>query len=188
MRQGDSSSYLDFLRSRERPIRGGERKYEPGQETRDHSGNTPHSEDLVLTQTAFLVLAGRCPGPPLKADKQREGRGMQLRVFAASSAVVLGLAIAAPAFAFDCSVAKKPPTAGAVGIIDFTTGEFTPLKSNIGTDEHPHGGFIAFTDGTNTVSTFLHAPGGVLPPARGGGSQHNCDGKGIDSLEVCFGE
>jgi hypothetical protein len=27
----------------------------------------------------------------------------------------------------------------------------------------------------------------VLPPAREGGSQHNCDGKGIDSLEVCFG-
>jgi hypothetical protein len=38
------------------------------------------------------------------------------------------------------------------------------------------------------VSTFLHAPGGVLPPAREGGAQHNCDGKGIDSLEVCFGE
>ena len=29
-------------------------------------------------------------------------------------------------------------------------------------------------------------PAGVLPPAREGGSQHNCDGKGIDSLEVCF--
>jgi hypothetical protein len=114
---------------------------------------------------------------------------MRLRIFAVLAAVVLGLAIAAPAFAFDCYVAKKPPTAGAVGVVDITTDEFTPLKPNFGTDEHPHGAFIALTDGGSiNVSTFLHAPGGVLPPAREGGAQHNCDGKGIDSLEVCFGE
>ena len=100
---------------------------------------------------------------------------------------VVALVLAVPAFAFDCTVAKKPPTAGAVGIVDINTDEITFLKSNPGTEEQPHGAFVAFTDGTFTASTFLHAPGGVLPPAREGGSQHNCDGKGIDSLEVCFG-
>jgi hypothetical protein len=97
------------------------------------------------------------------------------------------LTLAVPAFAFDCTVAKKPPTAGAVGIVNITTDEFTPLKKNPGTEEKPHGAFVALTDGSISVSTFLHAPGGVLPPAREDGSQHNCDGKGIDSLEVCFG-
>ena len=44
------------------------------------------------------------------------------------------------------------------------------------------------TDGAGfSTSVFVRAPGGVLPPAREGGSQYNCDGKGIDALEVCFG-
>ncbi len=111
---------------------------------------------------------------------------MRLKMLALLGATLLALVVAVPAFGFDCSVAKKPPTAGAVGIVDFTTDEFTPLKPNPGTDEHPHGGFIALTDGEFTVSTFLHAPGGVLPPVRSGGPQDNCDGKGLDSLEECF--
>jgi hypothetical protein len=97
------------------------------------------------------------------------------------------LMLAVPAFAYDCTVAKKPPTAGAVAIVDINTGETTFLKRNPGTEEKPHGAFIALTDGSFTTSTFIHAPGGELPTAREGGSQHNCDGKGIDSLEVCFG-
>jgi hypothetical protein len=113
---------------------------------------------------------------------------MRLKGIALLCALAFVLAVAAPAFAFDCTVAKKPPTAGAVGIVDITTDEFTPLKPNPGTEERPHGGFVALTDGTISTSTFLHAPGGVLPPVREGGSQHNCDGKGLDSLEVCFGE
>jgi hypothetical protein len=113
---------------------------------------------------------------------------MRLKVFSFVSAITLVLVLAAPALAFDCYVAKKPPTAGAVGIVDITTDEFTPLKANPGTEEQPHGGFVALTNGEITVSTFLHAPQGVLPPVREGGSQHNCDGKGLDSLEVCFGE
>jgi hypothetical protein len=96
------------------------------------------------------------------------------------------LAYAIPAYAFDCSVAKKPALAGAVGIVD-AEDNFTPLKPNPGTDEHPHGGFVAFTDGENSASTFLHAPDGVLPPVRPGGPQDNCDGKGLDSLAECFG-
>jgi hypothetical protein len=112
---------------------------------------------------------------------------MRLKVFSLLGAFALALVVAAPAFGFDCYVAKKPPTAGAVGIVDITTGDFTPLKPNPGTEEKPHGGFVALDTGEMTVSTFLHAPQGVLPPAREGGSQHNCDGKGLDSLEVCFG-
>jgi hypothetical protein len=111
---------------------------------------------------------------------------MRLKAFALLCTLTLVLVVAAPAFGFDCTVAKKPATAGAVGIVD-ADDNFTPLKKNPGTEERPHGAFIAFTDGTISASTFLHAPGGVLPPAREGGSQHNRDGKGIDSLEVCFG-
>jgi hypothetical protein len=111
---------------------------------------------------------------------------MRLKAFALLCAMTLVLVVAAPAFAFDCTVAKKPATAGAVGIVD-ASDNFTPLKPNPGTEEQPHGAFIAFTDGTISASTFLRAPGGVLPPVREGGSQQNCDGKGLDSLEVCFG-
>ena len=111
---------------------------------------------------------------------------MRLKISALLGAATLALALAMPAFAFDCSVAKKPPTAGAVGIVDTATGEFTPLKSNPGTEGQPHGGFVALTFGQTTVSTFLHAPDGVLPPVRPGGPQDNCDGKGLDSLEECF--
>jgi hypothetical protein len=111
---------------------------------------------------------------------------MRHRLLALLGVSVVALVLAVPALAFDCAVAKKPPLAGAIALVDVTTDEFTPLKPNPGT-EHPHGAFIALTDGTITVSTFLHAPGGVLPPVRSGGPQDNCDGKGLDSLEECFG-
>ena len=100
---------------------------------------------------------------------------------------VLALVLAVPALAFDCSVAKKPPLAGAVGVVDTSTGEFTPTKPNPGTEEQPHGGFVALEFGGFTTSTFLHAPDGVLPPVRSGGPQDNCDGKGLDSIEECLG-
>jgi hypothetical protein len=114
---------------------------------------------------------------------------MPLKLMAAAGAAALALAIAVPAHAFDCSVAKKPPRAGAVGIVDITTDEdnFTPLKNNPGTEEHAHGGFVVLSTGEQEVSTFLHAPEGVLPPVLEGGPQDNCDGKGLDSLEECFG-
>jgi hypothetical protein len=112
---------------------------------------------------------------------------MRLRVFALLGVTTVALVLAVPAFGFDCAVAKKPPTAGAVGIVDITTEEFTPLKRNPGTEERPHGGFVVLTDGASfTASTFLHAPDGVLPPVRSGGPQDNCDGKGLESLEACF--
>ena len=114
---------------------------------------------------------------------------MRTRFLVAVSACALGVSVVVPsALAFDCTVAKKPATAGAVGVVDITTGEFTPSKSNPGSEESPHGAFVVLTDGGNVnTSTFLRAPEGVLPPAREGGPQHNCDGKGIDSLEICFG-
>ena len=102
--------------------------------------------------------------------------------------VAVFMVAAVPAgLAFDCAVAKKPPNAGAVGVVDINTGEFTPTKNNPGTEEKPHGGFVVLTDGeTVNTSTFLHAPEGVLPPVREGGPQNNCDGKGLDSIEACF--
>ena len=113
---------------------------------------------------------------------------MRLRVSALPGAVLVALVLAVPAQAFDCTVAKKPPGAGAVGVVDINTGEFTPTKNNPGTEEKPHGGFVQLTDGeTVNTSTFLHAPQGVLPPVREDGSQANCDGKGLDSIELCVG-
>lgn len=109
------------------------------------------------------------------------------RMLVCSLLGALALAVGAPAaLAFDCAVAKKPAQAGAVVLIDITTGEETLLKPNPGTEEKPHGAFAALTDGTFTTSTFLHAPEGVLPPVREGGPHDNCDGKGLESLEVCF--
>jgi hypothetical protein len=112
---------------------------------------------------------------------------MLYRLAAVLCVAAAALVYAIPAYAFDCAVAKKPAQAGAVGIVDLTTGDFTPLKPNPGTEEKAHGGFVALTDGATSTSTFLHAPEGVLPPTRPGGSQYNCDGKGLESIEVCFG-
>jgi hypothetical protein len=110
---------------------------------------------------------------------------MRLKAIAVLCTMILALVASATAFAHDCTVAKKPATAGAVGID--ANGTFTPLKPNPGTEEKPHGAFIAFTDGEFSASTFIRAPQGVLPPAREGGSQYDCDGKGLDALSVCFG-
>lgn len=110
---------------------------------------------------------------------------MSRRVIAATAAFALAFSATAPVYAFDCTPAKKPARAGAVGVVDINTDEFTPTKKNPGTEERPHGGFVVLQNGESTASTFLHAPQGVLPPVRGGGSQQNCDGKGLDSLGGC---
>ena len=112
---------------------------------------------------------------------------MPRKTIAAVSVCALALAYAAPTYAFDCAVAKKPSRAGAVIEINVATGAETVLKPNPGTEDKIHGGFIALTDGENSTSTFAHAPEGVLPPVREGGSQQNCDGKGLESIEACFG-
>ena len=115
---------------------------------------------------------------------------MRRKFLVAFSACALGVSVVVPsALAHDCMVAKKPANAGAVMVENVITGEVTSLKPNPGSDEKPHGAFYAFTDGGDvSASTFLHAPNGVLPPVREGGPQHNCDGKGLDSIELCFPE
>ena len=110
---------------------------------------------------------------------------MPYRLIAGLCTAAVSLASAASASAFDCTVANKPATAGATGVVDVRNDSFTPLKPNPGTFDRPHGAFIVFTDGENSASTFVHAPDGVLPPVREGGPQHNCDGKGLDSLDAC---
>jgi hypothetical protein len=112
---------------------------------------------------------------------------MLKKVTAGACAVALSLTCVGPAAAFDCFVAKKPATAGAA--YEFGETGPVPLKKNPGDLEgKTHGAFVAFSEGGESGSTFSHAPEGVLPPARPGGSQHNCDGKGIDSFEACQGQ
>jgi hypothetical protein len=91
---------------------------------------------------------------------------------------VAALAVAVPALAFDCTVAKKPSGAGSAGTL--TSTGFIPNKPNPGTFDQIHGGFINFGDG----DTFVHAHKEVLPPVLNG-VQNLCDGKGLDSIEGC---
>ena len=107
------------------------------------------------------------------------------KVIAATAAFALAFSATAPVYAFDCTPAKKPTKAGAVGVVDINTGEFTPTKKNPGTEDKIHGGFVNLDNGETTESTFAHAPQGVLPPVREGGPHNNCDGKGLDSLDAC---
>ena len=101
---------------------------------------------------------------------------------------VAALAVAVPAFAFDCHVAKKPTGAGSAATISAETGEVIALnKPNPGNEDQTHGGFITIDFGdAGQFDTFAHAPQGVLPPVREGGPQDNCDGQGLDSIEACL--
>ena len=101
-------------------------------------------------------------------------------------AFTLTLGSAAPALAHDCFVAKKPAKAGSVVEVNVTNGQETVLNNSPGTEHKPHGGFVALTDGGSfSESTFVHAPDGVIPAAREGGPQYNCDGKGLDAFSAC---
>jgi hypothetical protein len=55
-------------------------------------------------------------------------------------------------------------------------------------DNIQRGGRKGPRDGGSDADRSDGRPDGVLPPVREGGAQANCDGKGLDSLEVCFGE
>ena len=102
---------------------------------------------------------------------------------------VVALAVAVPALAFDCHVANKPTGAGSAATVSADSGDvISTNKPNPGTSDHVHGGFITLDLGNGMqADTFAHAPQGVLPPVRPGGPQNNCDGKGLDALDVCFG-
>jgi hypothetical protein len=134
-----------------------------------------------VVHVSFTIRSQRCPEP----FSRRVNHDMIRPLLTIGAAGAAALALAGNALAFDCAVANKPATAGAVAIEGPGGTEF--LKPNPGTEDQPHGAFFAFTDGEQSASTFLHAPGGVLPPVREGGPQQDCDGKGLESLEVCFG-
>ena len=97
----------------------------------------------------------------------------------------LTLSIAGQALAFDCLNPNKQAGAGSAFTIEVFNEEAppTPNKNNPGTFDRPHGGFITIQAGDITADTFSHK---VLPPVMPGGPHHNCDGKGLDSAEVCF--
>jgi hypothetical protein len=99
-------------------------------------------------------------------------------------------------------VANKPTGAGSAVTINVDTGDLTANKPNPGTDQHVNGGFITLTgtlpDGTPvSVDTFAHAPTNAQAPfaepgVNPGASRQEqqgkgCDGKGLDTLEACFG-
>ena len=116
---------------------------------------------------------------------------MRLRRLGAAAVVTGGAALAAavPAFGFDCNVANKPTGAGSAVTVSADTGEVTSVnKPNPGTEDKIHGGFITLDfGGAGQFDTFAHAPQGVLPPVREGGVQDNCDGKGLDAIDLCLG-
>lgn len=116
-------------------------------------------------------------------------------LYAALASAGLLAATVGQSLAFDCTVANKPPSAGSVGTVDVTTGQFTPTKPNPGTEQQPHGGFVELQGPGVDTSTFLHAPTnaqapqavpGVNPGATKQEQQgRGCDGKGLDTLDAC---
>ena len=105
-------------------------------------------------------------------------------------AAVAALAVAVPALAFDCTNAKKPTGNGSVAVLDGNTGDVISINktNNPGNDVHIHGGFVTLDYGAaGQFDTHTHAHLGVLPPVQPGGPQDNCDGKGLDAVDVCLG-
>jgi hypothetical protein len=113
-------------------------------------------------------------------------------VFAAVVLTALGLS-AASAYAFSCSVVKKPAGAGSAGsaTVNVVTGEFTPgADLRVNKAGHIQGGFISVTavlpDGTvvGGGDVFGHAdlPDGAHSSGPG---DSECDGVGIDDLAEC---
>ncbi len=146
------------------------------------SGSAPRPSVSSRRSHAATLPSGEPEGTSAASAASVSPIGLQ--ALCCARVIALTAVLAAPtAYAFDCAVAKKPATAGAAGMCDINTGEFTPLKNNPGSEERTHGGFIALTDGEVTTSTFAQAPQGVLSPVRPDGSQNDCDGKGLDPLE-----
>ena len=126
---------------------------------------------------------------------------MKRTLIALAAACTILVGTGGQALAFDCTVANKPVGAGSAVTINVDTGAVTPNKPNPGDDAHTHGGFITVTgtvDGTTvSADTFVHAPTnaqapfaepGVNPGATKQEQQgKGCDGKGLDTLEACFG-
>jgi hypothetical protein len=101
---------------------------------------------------------------------------------------------AAPAFAFHCSVVKKPAGAGSAGTVtlDVVNGEIVSSDLNLNPAGHIRGAFVSLTavlpDGTvvGGGDVFWHKD---LPDGahNSGPGDSECDGVGIDDLAECGG-
>lgn len=107
---------------------------------------------------------------------------MRLRRLAAG-AVVSGLAVLGStdsAWARSCFNTQRSGTGGTVGTFDVATDTFTPS----GQKGNPAFVRVVFPDGSAGY-LFIHSAGEVheyvIPGAR------DCDGKGLDNFEACFG-
>ncbi len=111
-----------------------------------------------------------------------------------TAAIVATFALtASQAYAFSCSVVKKPAGAGSAGsaTVNVVTGEFTPGEDlRVNKTGHIQGGFISVTavlpNGTvvGGGDVFGHAD---LPDGahNSGPGDSACDGVGIDDLAEC---
>ena len=107
---------------------------------------------------------------------------MHLRRLAAG-AVVTAIAVVGSggaAFAHTCYNTQRSGTGGTVGTYTVATDTFTPS----GTKGNPAFVRIVFPDGSAGY-VFIHSAGEVndyvVPGAK------DCDGKGLDNFEACFG-
>ena len=124
---------------------------------------------------------------------------MKVRCIAAAAAAAAALALSAsPALAHDCFNPTKnahAPTAG----VNYTIVGFDqngPIFEQTGPGQGI-GGFVAIAPGVfgpqQTETLYVHSIGhsSSHDVVGGPGSQkpsHACDGKGIDYVDVCFGE
>jgi hypothetical protein len=101
----------------------------------------------------------------------------------AVGAVVSGLAVVASAgsaWAHTCFNTQRSGTGGTVGTYDVASDTFTPS----GQKGNPAFVRVVFPDGSAGY-VFIHSAGEVhdyvIPGAK------DCDGKGLDNFEACFG-
>ncbi len=90
------------------------------------------------------------------------------------------VATAGPALAHDCINTQRSGSGGIVGTYEIATDTFTPS----GAPGQPAFVKIVFPDGS-TAYLFVHSGGAVHDYVVPGAM--NCDGKGLDNLDVCFG-
>ncbi len=106
---------------------------------------------------------------------------MLRRLIAGVIVSVFAVAVGAgPAAAHDCINTQRSGNGGIVGTYTVATDRFVPSHA----PGNPAFVKIVVPDGS-TVYLFVHSGGArhdyVVPGAK------NCDGKGLDNLEVCFG-
>jgi hypothetical protein len=122
----------------------------------------------------------------------------RLRLLALVGVSAVALAAASSAFAFHCTVVRKPTGSGSAGSIVVqvnSDGTVTPLSAElfVAPNGNPEGGFFTVTwvdpsgDTISVNDVFSHGvrPDGALMSGPGGTSE--CDGVGIDDVFNCLG-